>query len=115
MAKNPLACYVALMTSQIGHSLPEICARGFEHLRVLSQSGRLDHLMEVMSNVTPLFFTSPDALKDHEDFSACLSTILATDQTLYKMAKEMIVADTPGPVMKEFGNMIGKQISSYKR
>jgi hypothetical protein len=115
MAKNPLACYVALQMTQIGHSVPEVCGRGFDHLRVLATSGRYDHVMECICNLTPLFFPAPESVKSHEGFLATLSMITSADQTVYKIAKELLVADSPGPVMKEFGNMVQKQISSWKR
>merc|ERR1719419_1162730 len=37
------------------------------------------------------------------------------DQTYFKMAKDFIVKEFPGPVLKEFGNMMAKMLSSYYR
>jgi hypothetical protein len=36
-------------------------------------------------------------------------------QTYFKMAKDLITADFPGPVLKEFGNMLIKQIGCFDR
>ena len=114
-AKNPLACYVALQTTQLGHSVPEICTRGLEYLKVLLVSGRYDHVMECHVNITPLFFPVPDALLGDENFYGVLQSILTADSTVLKMAKELVITDGPGPVIKEFCGMILKQIASFKR
>jgi len=44
-----------------------------------------------------------------------VDVIIAADQTYFKMAKDLIAAEFPGPVLKEFGNMIVKQIVDFQR
>lgn len=46
---------------------------------------------------------------------AVMQSVLAADQTVIKMAKDFIITDFPGPVMKEFGIMLLKELSAWKR
>ncbi len=113
-AKNPLACCVALQTTQIGHVLPEICHRGFGHLRTLALSGRFDHVMECLLNIVPLFLDNSETLLESVHFMAVIQAVVAADQTYFKMAKDLIITDFPGPVTEEFSCMLLKQLSLWR-
>ena len=114
-AKNPLACCVALQTTQIGHVVPEICNRGFAHLRTLALSGRYDHVMECLLNITPLFLDCPESLLESGHFMAVVQNVLSADQTLFKTAKDLVVTHFPGPVSEEFSLMLQKQLGQFGR
>ena len=106
--------------------IEDICESGFDQLYLLAISGHYDHVMECLICITPFFAT--DELADETDvqvgdvdmltsslaFMKAIENIVNADQTYFKMAKDLIVTDFPGPVLKEFGNMISKQIRSYK-
>ena len=44
VAKNPMACYLALQLSQTGHCLNDVVERGFGQLKLPAQSGHYDHV-----------------------------------------------------------------------
>ena len=115
MSKNPLCLYIALQCTPLGHSLPEICSAGFAHLKALSQSGRFDHVMEVIINLSALFLPCPETAAECEDFIGSVQAVVSADQTVYKMAKDLIISDFPGPVMIEFGNLLVKQLDSFHK
>ena len=54
MGRQPLACYVLLLT-QLGHVLPEVVERGLDLVAVVQTAGRLDHVMELLQHIVPLF------------------------------------------------------------
>jgi hypothetical protein len=114
-AKNPLACCVALQTTQIGHIIPEICNRGLGHLRTLAFSGRFDHVMECLLSITPLFLDTTEALVGNAHFMSVIQGVVSADQTYFKMAKDLIISDFPGPVTEEFSFMLHKQLCLFKK
>lgn len=112
--KNPLACYVALQLCQTGHDRNEILESGHKQLHILSASGRYDHVLECIMNLIPLFIDCPDSLCCNPDFLKVLNTTVNVDQTYVKMAKDLVVTDFPGPVVKEMANLIARQIEMYQ-
>lgn len=113
--KSPIVCFITLQMTNVGHSLPEICGRGFEWLKIVAEGRHYDHLMECLFRLSPLFFDDPQALESITAFQDVISIILAADQSIFKMAREFVSNETPGPVMREFGNMIHRQIRSFQR
>ena len=71
--------------------------------------------MECLLNLVPLFLPCPESLSGNPKLKGILGTILGADQTYFKMAKDLILTDFPGPVMKEFANLITKQLSLFSR
>lgn len=113
--KNPLACFVALQASQTGHLIEDILERGLKQLSILASSGHFDHVLECVVNITPVFLEQPDMLWTAEDFIKLVQSITSVDQTYIKMAKDLVVTDFPGPVLKEFSNLLAWQIECYPR
>uniref|UniRef100_A0A0K2TWM7 Ectopic P granules protein 5 homolog [Nasonia vitripennis] n=1 Tax=Lepeophtheirus salmonis TaxID=72036 RepID=A0A0K2TWM7_LEPSM len=109
-SKNPLAYYVALQGTQIGHSVPEICHKGFHHLKFLINAGRIEHFCECFINASYMFLPCPSSFACDE-LHDILITLITADHTYFKMAKDLIITDFPGPIMKEFSCMLLKQIS----
>ena len=117
VAKNPMACYAALQLSQTGHLVNDVCERGIHQLKVLTQSGHYDHVMECLANMIPLFINHQNVnlLCQSNDFLSTIETVINADQTYLKMAKDLILKEFPGPVLKEFRNMVTKQLSCHHR
>jgi hypothetical protein len=44
-----------------------------------------------------------------------LISLITADRTYVKMAKNLIVPEFPGPVLKQFGTMIESQLKNYRR
>ena len=114
-AKSPLACFVALQLTQLGHFEPDIVERGFSLINFLVSNGRYDHVMECLIHVAPVFFANVEKFWTNPTLVKCIEIISAADQTYFKMAKDLIAAEFPGPVLKEFGNMVVKQIADFQR
>ena len=55
MGRQPLACYCCLLLTQLGHVLPEVVERGLDLVAVVQAAGRLDHVMELLLHIVPLF------------------------------------------------------------
>ncbi len=113
--KNPIAAYVAVQTSQTGHLVEDVMERGLGQLMLVLSSGHYDHVLECLTNVTPLFFDQPETLINSVEFVKIVQQIISIDQTLLKMAKDLVVSDFPGPVLKECVNMIAFQVKNFDK
>ena len=112
IGKNAIACYCVLMLTQVGHSLPEVLERGLGFVKVILDSGRFDHTMELMTYLLPIFLIDISAI-DHGELTYIISRLVNADQTYLSLAKTMITGAFPGPVTKEMGNMFHKIILNF--
>ena len=92
--------------------LNSILERGLPQLLIVTSSSHFDHVLECLSNLTPLFFDQSDMLSTSETFLKIVLQIVNIDQTYLRMA---MVSDFPGPVLKEFVNMIAYQMENYTK
>lgn len=113
--QKPLAIYLAMLTSQIGHSVPLICHKGFDLLKLLLNDYRHSKVIRCLELMTPLFIQCPNSLYSCESFLSILGAIFIADKTYVKMAKELMTIDSRGPVLTFFGNMIQHQLMNFKR
>ncbi|XP_037950670.1 ectopic P granules protein 5 homolog isoform X2 [Teleopsis dalmanni] len=111
--KRPLALYVAILVSLHGHSIPLICQKGFELMKLLVNDYRYPAVIRCLELIVPLFLETPDTLANCENFHAVLNSILNADKTYLKMAKDVLYPNSVGPVLELFDNMIHHQITSY--
>ena len=81
-------------------------------VKVVLDSGRFDHTMELMAYIIPLFLMDPTAV-GHGDLTYILSHLVSADQTYISLAKTMITGNFPGPVTKEMGNMLHSIIAHF--
>lgn len=113
--QKPLAIYLSLLVSQVGHSIPQICHRGFEQLKLLLNDYRHSKVIRCLELITPLFVNCQESLYLCDGFMSILSSLFSADKTYAKMAKEVMTADARGPVLTFFGNMIQHQLLNYAR
>lgn len=113
--QKPLAIYLGMLMSQLGHSVPLICHKGFDLLKLLLNDYRHSKVIRCLELMTPLFIQCPNSLYACESFMSILSAIFIADKTYVKMAKELMTIDSRGPVLTFFGNMIQHQILNFKR
>lgn len=59
---RPLALYLSLLISQLGHSLPQICHRGFDVMKQLLADYRHTRVIRCLELITPLFLETPESL-----------------------------------------------------
>ena len=111
--KNPLACYLCLSLTQLGHSLPEILERGLDLLKTVFDAGRYGNVLELLLNFVPLL-TIDESTIENNKFLAILSSLLSADSGYISMAKSMISGEFPGPITKEMGAMLEKMIGSFR-
>ena len=76
-------------------------------------SGHYDHVLECLANIVPLFLDQPELLMTSQDFIKIIQQVISFDQTFLKMARDLVVSDFPGPVLKEFINMIAYQLKNF--
>lgn len=113
--QKPLAIYLAMLTSQLGHSVPLICHKGFDLLKLLLNDYRHSKVIRCLELMTPLFIQCQNSLYSCESFMLILGAIFIADRTYVKMAKELMTIDSRGPVLTFFGNMIQHQLLNFKR
>ena len=87
--KNPLACYTCLLLTQLGHSLPELLERGLVLMKPVQDAGRMDHVLELLMFITPLFMSDFSSI-ENVAFKNIMVNLLAADQSYISMAKSMI-------------------------
>lgn len=110
---RPLAVYLSILTTLWGHSVPQICHKGFDQMQNLLNDYRHSSVIRCLQLVTPFFLECPDSLSKCQAFQTILMAILSADRTYIRMAKDFISSDYPGPVVELFANMIQAQIIDY--
>lgn len=114
VAENrPIAYFVSILTTYWGHSVPQICHKGFAQMQALLNDYRYSTVVRSIQLVTPFFIDCPESLSKCASFQTILTTILQADRTYIRMAKDFITSDYPGPVVEMFANMIQAQIIDY--
>lgn len=111
--QKPLSIYLSLLLSQLGHSIPQICHRGFDQLKLLLNDYRHSKVIRCLELMTPLFVNCQSSLYTCESFINVLSLIFTSDKSYSKMAKEVMTADARGAVVTFFGNMVQHQLTTY--
>lgn len=111
--KRPIAVYLSILVTMWGHSVPQICHKGFAQMQQLLNDYRHSTVIRCIQLVTPFFFECPESLSKCTAFQTILNAILAADRTYIRMAKDFIASDYPGPVVELFANMIQSQIIDY--
>lgn len=110
---RPLAVYLSILTTLWGHSVPQICHKGFDSMQNLLNDYRHSSVIRCLQLVTPFFLECPDSLSKCQAFQTILMAVLSADRTYIRMAKDFISNDYPGPVVELFANMIQAQIIDY--
>lgn len=110
---RPLAVYISILSSLWGHSVPLICHKGFENMKLLIQDYRHCVVIRSIQLIVPLFLECPDSIVKCENFHQVLNQLINADCTYMKMAKDLLYATSVGPVMELLNNMIHCQVLSY--
>ncbi|XP_034665712.1 ectopic P granules protein 5 homolog [Drosophila subobscura] len=111
--QRPLALYVGMLVSLHGHSIPLICQHGFDLLQKLLLDHRHAATIRCLELIVPLFLETPETLAHCENFQRLLLTLLNADRTYLKLAKDMVYANSIGPILELLDNMLHHQIISY--
>ncbi|XP_046571414.1 LOW QUALITY PROTEIN: ectopic P granules protein 5 homolog [Haliotis rubra] len=110
--KNPVASFVALTMTSIGHNITSFVTEGMDYLMNLTMCNQFSAVIHIISCIVPYFYDSPMYFLQSEGFLKIEQTLLAADESLFKMAKSVLGSQFPGTVTKQFTDMIQSQISS---
>lgn len=105
--QRPIALYLSILTTQYGHSVPEICHNGFTQIQLLINDNRFYAVIRCIQLISPMFLECPDSLCKFDKFQLILSQILSADRGYLKSI------NSPGPILEMFGNMLQSQIIDY--
>lgn len=107
---KPLPIYISFLTSKFGHSIPQICHRGFEQLKLLLSDHRYLKVIRCLELIVPLFMDCIDSLHQCDSFLEILEVLLKADK-----ANGIDKNDSTCTVLKFLGNMIISQLNSYQK
>ncbi|KAH0560783.1 ectopic P granules protein 5 homolog isoform X1 [Cotesia glomerata] len=113
--KQPIACWVVVLMTQWGHSVPLICSKGFAQLSILQCFYKYEQILIALHCLVPLFIDCADSLYKNERFCGLVNSLVMADRTYVKMAKNLIAPEFPGPIMRQFGWMIESHMINFKR
>nr|CAD7586275.1 unnamed protein product [Timema genevievae] len=113
--KQPIACYVAVLLTTWGHSIPLICTKGFMQVQLLLCYYKYEAIIEILHHVMPLFLCCEESLIKSDRFLSILISLLTADRTYIKLAKSLISTEFPGPVLQSFGQMIESHLEDHRR
>uniref|UniRef100_A0A336MQE8 CSON004001 protein n=1 Tax=Culicoides sonorensis TaxID=179676 RepID=A0A336MQE8_CULSO len=109
---RPLPIYISLLVSLIGHSVPQICHKGLEHIILLLNDSRHTIVIRCLELIVPLFLECPESLCSCDKFQTILTQLL-NDKSYQKYTKDFVIIQSQKPVLLLFGNMIQHQITNY--
>ncbi|KAF7993173.1 hypothetical protein HCN44_006233 [Aphidius gifuensis] len=113
--KQPIACFVSVMMTLLGHSVPLICTTGFSKLNILQNYHKYKHILIALQHIIPLFLECPESLINNDKFIELVVSLITADRTYVKMAKNLIASEFPGPIVKYFANMIESHMANYEK
>lgn len=109
---RPLPVFISLLVSLIGHSVPQICHKGLEHIKLLLNDSRHTIVIRCLELIVPLFLECPESLSSCDKFQTILSQLL-NDRSYQKYTKDFVIIQAQKPVLLLLGNMIEHQIINY--
>ncbi|XP_055355114.1 ectopic P granules protein 5 homolog [Paramacrobiotus metropolitanus] len=110
--RQPMACFVTLLMTDIGHSTTGILDKGLDWLAALVENYLYIPSLQVLEIITPLFFANNQFiyLLQQDQFHNIINSILQADATYVRMVKNLLVVDFPGKILRTFGNMLLHQL-----
>jgi len=113
--KQPIACYASVLMTMWGHSVPLICVEGFGQLQTLQCYYKYEQVLVCLHYMIPFFLDCPDSLLKNDKFVSLMVPLITADRTYMKIAKNLIAPEFPGPILKQFSNMIESHLHYYAR
>ncbi|KAF4516976.1 hypothetical protein B566_EDAN005578 [Ephemera danica] len=95
--KEPIACFATLLATSWGHSIPLICSKGVPLLSLLLTHSKYDALCEALHHILPLFLDCSESLTSSDKFLQLFVALITADRGYVKMAKNLLLTDSPGP------------------
>ncbi|XP_063408193.1 ectopic P granules protein 5 homolog isoform X1 [Mytilus trossulus] len=111
--RNAMACYVAILVSNIGHKYGDFIPAGLEYLSTLSENFHYKPTINVLNCIVHMFFEYPHILTDNEKFQKIIQSLMVADESASKLSKIIWSQEFPGPFTKWFTTMIEGQLSTF--
>ncbi|BFZ08146.1 hypothetical protein BsWGS_11185 [Bradybaena similaris] len=112
--KTPIACFVAVAMTNVGHDITSFIAEGLDMVSVLTSSYQYTTAIHLLGCVVPLFVDCPQYLLENVTFCQILQSLLVADESLFKSTKSAIMAvEFPGIVTQQLTEMIQVQVTSH--
>ncbi|XP_059161411.1 ectopic P granules protein 5 homolog [Physella acuta] len=112
--KTPIACFVAITMTNIGHDVATFISEGLDLLSVLTGSCQYTTAIHALGCIVPLYLDTQDYLLENNTFCQILQTLLMADESLIKSTKSTIMTvEFPGIVTKQLTEMIQASITSH--
>ncbi|OQV20756.1 Ectopic P granules protein 5-like protein [Hypsibius exemplaris] len=110
--RQPMACYVAVMLTDMGHSTSGVLKQGLDWIASLVEQYLYIPALETLEVVTPLFFANNQSvyLLQQDQFHFVMNCLLQADATYTRMVKNILAFEFPGKTLKSFGNMVIHQL-----
>ncbi|XP_006825817.2 ectopic P granules protein 5 homolog, partial [Saccoglossus kowalevskii] len=110
-ALGPLACYVAITMTKVGHSVDLFLADGINYHVNLVSTGYHKASIHVLSVIVPMFIQTPQYLLENEKFERIIQCIVHADRSVYGFTGKLIMQQVfPGDITKMFCSMIMHQL-----
>ncbi|KAK2703143.1 ectopic P granules protein 5 homolog isoform X2 [Artemia franciscana] len=114
-ANQPQAAYFVLISSSVGHNVPEFCTTGLGLLSRICSNGQPDQAVDLLHKILPMFFQCPDSLYSNLEYISLMSQILMEETGYIKFAKNMIVTQQLDLHIKRLGAAIEDHLINFKR
>ncbi|XP_059090345.1 ectopic P granules protein 5 homolog [Tigriopus californicus] len=112
---NPVAAFVTLQSTQLGHSVPEICERGWKVLKITLQRAPVEAVLLCLFDMIKMFLACPADLVNNEDFQTILTSLLVGDHGLIQSAREITGFDSKSSVASIMREWILLDLRNRKR
>lgn len=112
-SNQSLPCYLSLLITNMGHSLPLINEKAWHILNVLINYYRYSSVINVLQHILPLFVHNKDLLINNYTFLNVVISLLNADRTYFKLAKNLIFSNFPGPVLKNLAHAMNFQLNNF--
>lgn len=84
-------------------------------MATLLAHAKYDAVCEALHFILPLFMPCVDSLTTNKEFLTIFLSLITADRGYVKMAKNLIMTDSPGPVLKQVANLIQMHFLNLKK
>ncbi|XP_022249483.1 ectopic P granules protein 5 homolog isoform X2 [Limulus polyphemus] len=113
--KQPVACYVAIAMTTVGHSTEALSKDGFRLLTALMLREQYIPAIHVLCWITLVFVKNIGALMTNKSFLSDLQYVVTADVTYMSMAKNLVSPEFPGTVLHRVAAMLVYQLHTVRQ
>ncbi|XP_076366500.1 ectopic P-granules autophagy protein 5 isoform X2 [Tachypleus tridentatus] len=113
--KQPVACYVAIAMTTVGHSTEDLSKDGFRLLTALILREQYIPAIHVLCWITLIFAKNVGAIMTNKSFLSDLQYMVTADVTYMNMAKNLVSPEFPGTVLHRVAAMLVYQLHTARQ